>query len=48
LNEKLQEVGAELVLPGLKVELSPSSEEMQECRQYGSEFVGYVRSRVRG
>lgn len=40
LIEKLGELGAEVVLEGLKVELSPSSDDLAACRKFGSDFVG--------
>lgn len=39
LIEKLKERGAEVVLDGLKIELSPSKEEKEDCKNYGSQFV---------
>jgi len=39
LIAKLKELGAEVVLDGLKIELSPSQDEKSECKQYGSKFV---------
>ncbi|MBJ6360469.1 flavodoxin [Paenibacillus sp. GCM10012307] len=39
LIEKLVERGGEKVLDGLKIELSPSADEKQECIQYGKRFV---------
>ncbi|MBE1443210.1 flavodoxin [Paenibacillus sp. OAS669] len=39
LTAKLQELGAEIALDGLKIELSPSQAEKELCRQYGVRFV---------
>ncbi|KFZ42161.1 flavodoxin [Anoxybacillus flavithermus] len=38
LTEKLQERGAEVVLQGLKIELTPTNEEKQLCMAFGKEF----------
>lgn len=43
LIEKLREQGAEVVLDGLKIELSPSVEEKQQCKEYGRRFVEALR-----
>lgn len=39
LIEKLQERGAEVVLEGLKVELTPTKEEKQLCIAFGRNFA---------
>lgn len=39
LIEKLKELGAEVVLDGLKIELTPSSDEKSACVQFGKQFV---------
>lgn len=39
LIEKLQERGAEVVLEGLKVELTPTNEEKQLCIAFGRNFA---------
>jgi flavodoxin I len=39
LKHKLWEKGADVVLDGFKVELSPTAEELEECRRFGSAFV---------
>ncbi|MFC7440499.1 flavodoxin [Laceyella putida] len=39
LTERLAELGANLVLKGLKVELAPSGEERETCKQFGRNFV---------
>ncbi|EPZ38834.1 MULTISPECIES: flavodoxin [Anoxybacillus] len=38
LIEKLQERGAEVVLEGLKIELTPTNEDKQLCIAFGREF----------
>lgn len=43
LIEKLTELGAEVVLPGLKVELSPSAEDKEACQQFGKQFARHLR-----
>ena len=35
LIEKLQERGAEVVMEGLKVEMSPSDEDIEKCKEFG-------------
>ncbi len=42
LIDKLQECGAEVVLPGLKVELMPNSQDKETCRQFGKQFVRHL------
>ncbi|WP_028544053.1 flavodoxin [Paenibacillus taiwanensis] len=39
LIEKLQSIGCEVVLEGLKIELSPSKDEEEQCAQFGRDFV---------
>lgn len=39
LIEKLQERGAEVVLEGLKVELTPNDDEIKECEEFGRKFI---------
>lgn len=39
LIEKLQERGAEVILEGLKVELTPTNEEKQLCIAFGRNFA---------
>jgi flavodoxin I len=39
LSDKLQELGAELIMEGLKIQLSPSSKQMKVCRNYGASFA---------
>ncbi|ATO49009.1 flavodoxin [Brevibacillus laterosporus] len=39
LTKKLQSLGAEIVLEGLKVELSPGDKEIEECKEFGSIFA---------
>jgi flavodoxin I len=42
LIDKLKEVGAEVVLEGLKIELVPTNEEREKCKQFGKQFVQRV------
>jgi flavodoxin I len=42
LIDKLKEIGAEVVLEGLKIELAPSNEERETCKQFGKQFVQRV------
>lgn len=44
LIEKLKELGADVVLPGLKIELTPSSQDKEACKQFGKQFVRQVVS----
>jgi len=39
LMKKLSEKGSDVVLEGLKVELSPTAEEKEACRRFGEQFV---------
>ncbi|MGO4271875.1 flavodoxin [Paenibacillus sp. TAF58] len=39
LVTKLKELGAEVTLGGLKIELSPSKDDKALCRQFGKQFV---------
>ncbi|GGA00151.1 flavodoxin [Paenibacillus marchantiophytorum] len=39
LITKLKELGAEVTLDGLKVELSPSKDDKVLCREFGKQFV---------
>ncbi|MGX1901217.1 flavodoxin [Thermolongibacillus altinsuensis] len=39
LIEKLQERGAEVVLEGLKVELTPTDEDKELCEKFGRDFA---------
>lgn len=39
LIDKLQDLGAEVVLPGMKIELAPTSQEKEACKQFGRQFV---------
>ncbi|ALS20638.1 MULTISPECIES: flavodoxin [Paenibacillus] len=43
LVEKLRERGAEVVLDGLKIELSPSADEKEQCKEFGRRFALAVR-----
>ncbi|WP_369900483.1 flavodoxin [Bacillus manliponensis] len=42
LVKKLQERGAEVVLEGLKVELTPEDEDVEQCLRFGAEFVNHL------
>ncbi|MEI4830348.1 flavodoxin [Bacillus sp. FJAT-53711] len=42
LIEKLQERGANVVLEGLKVELTPEDEDVEACRRFGKEFANHL------
>lgn len=44
LIEKLRQRGCEVVLDGLKVELTPKADEKELCRQFGNAFVCKLRS----
>lgn len=39
LLEKMNEIEAEIVLEGLKIDLSPNNEELEQCRKFGMDFV---------
>ncbi|WP_066393451.1 flavodoxin [Neobacillus mesonae] len=39
LIEKLTELGANIILDGLKIDLTPTAEEKEQCIQYGKSFV---------
>lgn len=45
LIDKLKQRGAEVVLPGLKIDLEPSSQETEECGQFGKQFVRHLVGR---
>ncbi|NOU97144.1 flavodoxin [Paenibacillus sp. LMG 31456] len=36
---KLKELGSEVVLEGLKIELTPSNEEKEQCKEFGRKFA---------
>ncbi|MFC4597314.1 flavodoxin [Cohnella hongkongensis] len=42
LADRLKMSGADIVLPGLKIELSPSAADAEACRRFGSAFVRLV------
>jgi flavodoxin I len=44
LTEKLKELGADVVLEGLKIELTPSDSDKKICENYGREFVKHLLS----
>ncbi|RXZ80541.1 flavodoxin [Paenibacillaceae bacterium] len=48
LIEKLQERGAEVVMEGMKVELSPSADERDECRAFGRKLVEHCGIKIDG
>lgn len=39
LEAKLRELGADVVLDGLKIELTPSAEERETCREFGRQLA---------
>ncbi|QGQ95951.1 flavodoxin [Paenibacillus psychroresistens] len=39
LIEKLTERGARIVIPGLKIELTPSDKEREACKAFGKQFA---------
>ena len=39
LSDKLVELGAEVVLDGLKIDLAPTDSEIEQCIQFGEDFV---------
>ncbi|UFJ39269.1 flavodoxin [Brevibacillus humidisoli] len=43
LTEKLRERGCDIVREGLKIELAPSNEEKEQCRQFGRQFVSSLQ-----
>jgi len=48
LIAKLQERGAEVVLNGLKVDTSPSPEDLERCKQLGIDFVAHLNQQETG
>lgn len=42
LHTKLDELGASVILQGLKIELSPSASEKEVCREFGKDFAKQV------
>lgn len=44
LTEKLEERGAEVMMEGLKIEMSPTDEELEKCREFGRKFVEQLES----
>ncbi|WP_409341821.1 flavodoxin [Paenibacillus sp. MBLB4367] len=44
IQAKLRKLGSDLKLDGLKLELSPSSEEREQCREFGRSFMRQVLS----
>ncbi len=45
LIAKLKQLGTEVVLDGLKIEMSPSQEDKELCRQFGKLFVESLTSK---
>ncbi|WP_373231319.1 flavodoxin [Cohnella sp.] len=45
LIDKLKQLGAEIIVPGLKFELAPNSQEKEECKQFGKQFVRHLAQR---
>ncbi|WP_135548579.1 flavodoxin [Paenibacillus cymbidii] len=43
LIAKLRELGAEVELDGLKVELSPDAGDKETCRRFGQQFAGLLQ-----
>ncbi|WP_127588412.1 flavodoxin [Paenibacillus koleovorans] len=43
LERKLEELGAVIALPGMKVELGPSAQEKEQLKQFGITFVNHLR-----
>ncbi|WP_044748951.1 flavodoxin [Bacillus alveayuensis] len=39
LIDKLKEIGADVILEGLKIELAPTNEEREKCKNFGKQFV---------
>ncbi|GAB2722872.1 flavodoxin [Paenibacillus thermoaerophilus] len=39
LTAKLKQIGAEIAMEGLKIELCPSEDEKEHCRAYGRKFA---------
>ena len=46
LMEKLRERGAEVYPKGLKVDNTPDVEEEEECRDFGKEFISFLKTPV--
>lgn len=44
LIEKLQQLGCEVILDGLKIELTPQPDEKEQCKQFGTTFVKKLHS----
>lgn len=42
LIEKMEQRGAAILLPGLKIELAPTASEAEECRRFGYHFAQCV------
>lgn len=48
ISEKLTDIGATVVLDGLKVDLMPEGEEEERCRQFGKEFAKKILESTNG
>jgi flavodoxin I len=44
LNDKLKALGAEVVLEGLKIELTPSTDEKEVCKNFGEQMAKHFVS----
>lgn len=44
LQDKLVQLGAEVVQEGLKIEMAPSHDEKETCKQFGKNFIKYLTS----
>ncbi len=45
LIDKLKECGSDVVLEGLKIELTPSGGEKEQCKQFGRQFVQLLNAK---
>ncbi|MFC4077572.1 flavodoxin [Salinithrix halophila] len=48
LENLLQKYGAQILQPGIKVELSPEEEELEACRQLGANLIRAVSASMKG
>ncbi|MEK5174195.1 flavodoxin [Heyndrickxia sp. FSL W8-0496] len=44
ITEKLIELGANIVLDGLKIDLMPEGDEEERCKQFGRDFIKRINS----
>jgi flavodoxin I len=42
LEDRLKEIGAKVVMEGLKIELSPSADEKELCKSFGRRFTEHI------